>query len=99
MKDSDSEKAVDAIKAMISKRQMLSFKDILVVGKEVCIVSVCGGRMRNVPGISGKVYTALGNAGISIIAASQGGEELSISIVVDASQKDAAVAALKPLIN
>jgi len=99
VKDSDEKKAVEAIKAMINKRQMLSFKDILLLGKEVCIVSVCGGRMRNVPGISGKVYTALGDAGISIIAASQGGEELSISIVVDASQKDAAVAALKPLVN
>ena len=46
--------------------------------------------MRNVPGISGKVYSALGRAGINVIASSQGGEELSISIVVAEKDVEAA---------
>jgi aspartokinase/homoserine dehydrogenase 1 len=53
--------------------------------------------MKNVPGTSGKVYGALGEAGISIVAAAQGGEELSISMAVDASAASRAADILRTL--
>lgn len=75
-----TEAAEEAVRSLISdpSRSDLSFDTCPVV-----ILSVFGQGMRNVPGISGRVYSALGNAGINVIAASQGGEELSISIVVE----------------
>jgi len=97
VKAADSEKAADAIHSLVEEKHLLSIDDLLILNKKVGIVSVCGDRMRNVPGISGKVFSALGDAGISIIAAAQGGEELSISIVVDENEVEKSVAALKPL--
>ncbi len=46
--------------------------------------------MRNLPGTSGAVFSKLGAAGINIIASAQGGEELSISLVVAAQDVDKA---------
>ena len=90
----DAPRAMQAIQGMISSDQLLTFNDICLITKGVAIISVCGSAMKNFPGVSGKIYSALGEAGISIIAASQGGEEFSISLVVDSSEADKAVEAL-----
>ena len=99
VKDADTQKATEAIESLMSEKHLLNIDDLLILNKKVGIVSVCGDKMRNVPGISGKVFTAIGDAGISIIAAAQGGEELSISIVVDEADVDSGIAALSALIG
>ena len=71
--------------------------DLSLIFKPVEIVSVFGQGMQNMPGISGKIYAALGNAGINVVASSQGGEELSISIVVDEANAAKAKAVLQQL--
>lgn len=98
IRHNDSGKAVEAIKANLSDNHLLSINDLMVLNQKVCIVSVFGDRMKNVPGVSAKVYAALGAAGISIVAASQGGEELSISIVVRDEEAEDAVEALQALL-
>lgn len=97
VKQADEEAAVEAVRSLMSEKHLLSLDDVLILDRKVGIVSVCGDRMRNVPGISGKVFTAVGDAGISIIAAAQGGEELSISIVLDSADVDRGLEALKAL--
>jgi len=62
------------------------------------IVTVVGAGMRYTPGISGKVFSALGNKGLNIIAIAQGSSECSISLVVDAKDADEAVRAIHQLI-
>ena len=69
----------------------------MVVNREVAIITVYGSSMKNIPGVSGKVFSLLGNAGVNVIAAAQGGEELSISIVIEVSNIDKAKKALKEL--
>ncbi len=86
VKRKKEEDAINAVRTLISDTRQANFNDISFNVVPVGIVSVFGQGMRNVPGISGRVYTALGQAGINVIAASQGGEELSISIVV--AEKD-----------
>lgn len=90
VKRKKKEDAINAIRTLISDTRQANFNDISFNVVPVGIVSVFGQGMRNVPGISGRVYSALGQAGINVIAASQGGEELSISIVV--AEKDMAMA-------
>ena len=68
---------------------------MVVLNKEVGIVTVFGSRMRNLPGTSGKVFGLLGSAGINIIASAQGGEELSISLVLEEQDVDKAVELLR----
>ena len=46
------------------------------------IVAVVGANMRGIPGISGKLFSALGTAGINVLAIAQGSSELNISFVI-----------------
>ena len=93
----DSDRVVAALNALVSDNKLMELDDVMVVDQHVGIVTLFGSRMKRVPGISGKVFSALGQAGISIIASAQGGEELSISIVLDEADIDRAAASLRQL--
>jgi aspartate kinase len=65
---------------------------------EVVIVTVVGAGMRQTPGIAGKVFSALGEQRVNVIAIAQGSSEVSISLVVEAPDAEAAVRTLHGLI-
>jgi aspartokinase/homoserine dehydrogenase 1 len=75
----------------------VSLDDAVDIVEDVCLLSVCGNGMKNVPGTSGRIYTALGAYGVNIISAAQGGDELTISFVIRASDRAAAEEALSIL--
>lgn len=60
----------------------------------VVIVAVVGSGMRGTPGIAARVFGALGNASINVIAIAQGSTENNISLVVADTDGDAAVRAI-----
>jgi aspartokinase/homoserine dehydrogenase 1 len=51
--------------------------------KNLAILAVIGENMRGTPGISGRVFSALGSAGINILAIAQGSSETNISFVIE----------------
>jgi aspartokinase/homoserine dehydrogenase 1 len=57
------------------------------VDKGLAILAVVGDGMAGLPGVSGKVFNALGSAGVNVHAIAQGASERNISVVVD--NKDA----------
>jgi len=57
----------------------------------VVVLSVIGAGMRETPGVSARIFGALGRAGINVIAIAQGSSEFSISMVVSAEDADRAV--------
>ena len=81
-------------------RLELARKDIdsVSASNESAIVTVVGAGMRHTPGIAGKVFSALGNAGVNVIAIAQGSSECSISLVVDAPDANSAITAIHELI-
>ena len=66
--------------------------------REVAIVTVVGAGMRGTPGISGRLFTALGNHQVNIIAIAQGSSECSISMVVTEADTRAAERAIHEII-
>ena len=64
---------------------------------ETVIVTVVGAGMQQTPGIAGRVFSALGNHGVNVIAIAQGSSEVSISLVVDAGDAEKAVRCLHEL--
>jgi len=46
-------------------------------------VAIVGEKMKDTPGIAGKLFSVLGRNGISIVAAAQGTEQRNISFVID----------------
>jgi aspartate kinase len=65
----------------------------------VAIVTVVGAGMRGTPGIAGRLFSALGSAGINIIAIAQGSSECSISMVVEEADTEAAVRQIHSLLQ
>ena len=55
------------------------------------IIAVVGDGMRGTPGVSGKLFQALGYSGVNINAIAQGASERNISFVVDGDQRGRAI--------
>ncbi len=60
----------------------------------VAVVAVVGDRMRGTPGIAGRVFAALGESGVNVIAISQGSSELNISLICLENEAATAVRAI-----
>ena len=63
----------------------------IVVEESVSLIALVGEGMRKKCGISGKLFKALGDKNINIIAIAQGSSETNISIVVDDEKGDEAL--------
>jgi len=60
----------------------------------VAILSVVGEKMKGTPGIAGRLFTALAEAGINILTVAQGSSEYNISLVIAAGEVPTAVQAV-----
>lgn len=65
----------------------------------VSIVTVVGAGMRHTPGIAGRLFMALGNASVNVVAIAQGSSECSISVVVAEHDTGTAVSQIHRLIG
>ena len=65
--------------------------DRVTLEPEVVIVAVVGEGMRGTPGIAAKLFGALGEQQLNVIAVAQGSSEANISLVLAAADGDAAV--------
>lgn len=61
---------------------------------KIVIVAVIGAGMRYTPGVSARIFGALGRNNINVLAIAQGSSEYNISLVVDAKDADEAVRAI-----
>lgn len=64
----------------------------------VAIVTAVGAGMRGMPGIAGRLFSALGTAEVNIMAIAQGSSECGISVVVDSEDIAMAVEKIHDLI-
>lgn len=61
------------------------------VESNLSVIAIIGENMRYVPGVAGKMLTALGNNGINAVAIAQGSSELNISVVINQENESKAV--------
>lgn len=66
----------------------------LRVEHDLSVVAIVGEGMRYTPGISGRLFQALGRNGINVVAIAQGSSELNISVVVPAADETKALNAI-----
>lgn len=62
--------------------------DNISLSKELSIVAIIGENMKQTPGIAGKIFTAMGQIGINVVAIAQGSSEYNISVVVEMKDLD-----------
>lgn len=71
--------------------------DTVTVMEDVAIVTVVGAGMQGVPGVAGRVFTAMGANQVNVIAIAQGSSEVSISFVIAGADYQRAVVSLHDL--
>jgi aspartate kinase len=90
----EAPRVVAALRAALEFELMRGHIDEITAEQQVAIVAAVGDRMRGTPGIAATVFSALGSAGINIIAISQGSSERNISLVVTEREAGEAVRAI-----
>ena len=66
----------------------------ITVTDGIAIVAAVGEQMHGRPGIAARVFSAVADAKVNVIAIAQGSSEINISFVVDAKDVPAAVVAM-----
>lgn len=74
-----AKRAVDEAFAIEIERMKV---EPLIVEKDLAIIAIVGDKMKSHPGISGKMFSALGKNGVNVRAISQGSSERNISAVI-----------------
>ena len=82
----NAERAENAIRKEFNQELQQNIIDDVLIEKNNSVIAVVGDHMRHIPGIAGRVFSALGRNGINIVAIAQGSSERNISFVV--SKKD-----------
>ena len=62
--------------------------------KNLAVISAIGDNMRSRPGISGKLFQALGKNGVNVIVTAQGSSERNISVVINKEDEAKALTAV-----
>jgi aspartate kinase len=86
----EAPRVVTALRSALEFELMRGHIEEISAEQQVAIVAAVGDRMRGSPGIAATVFGALGEAGVNVIAISQGSSERNISLVV--TERDAAAA-------
>ncbi len=90
----DVNAAVRALESNLSIELTHGYLKRIEVDENVGLLAVVGEGMRGTPGLAGRVFTAISERDINIIAIAQGSSELTIGIIVRLEHLDSAVRAV-----
>jgi aspartate kinase len=91
---SEAARVAKALRQALEFDLMLGHIEDISSDDSVAVVAAVGDRMKGTPGIAGKVFAALGAAGVNVIAISQGSSERNISFIVVEDEAADAVRAI-----
>lgn len=74
------------IEEEFSREMELGKIDSVAIEEQLSIIAIIGEKMAHTPGISGRLFNALGKNGVNVAAIAQGSSERNLSIVI--AQKD-----------
>ena len=86
--------AKEAVEKAFEYEMSIRLIDAIKLEHDLSVVAVIGERMRYQPGISGRMFHALGKNGINAVAIAQGSSELNISVVINKHNEAKALNAL-----
>ena len=81
MKNSDAERAVEILRREFTKELEFGEINSITAEHDLATIAIVGERMKQTPGIAGKLFRILGQNGINVIACAQGASETNISFV------------------
>lgn len=87
----DAPTVLDDLRHDLARELAQHWVDAVTGRDDIVIVAVVGAEMAGTPGIAARVFGALGEAHINVIAIAQGSSEVNISLVVLVGDADTAV--------
>jgi aspartate kinase len=90
----EAARVVKALRETLAVDLLQDHIEDISADNSIAIVAVVGDRMKGTPGISAKVFGAMGTHQINVIAISQGSSEVNISLIVAAQEAGKAVLAI-----
>ena len=81
VKNNDAERAAEILRREFAKELEMGEINTITAEHELATVAIVGERMKQTPGIAGKLFRILGQNGINVIACAQGASETNISFV------------------
>jgi aspartokinase/homoserine dehydrogenase 1 len=90
----EAERAARVVKGAFDRELKEGQIQSVQVDRELAILAVVGDGMAGMPGVSGKVFNALGAAGVNVRAIAQGASERNISVVVEGKDATRALRAV-----
>jgi bifunctional aspartokinase / homoserine dehydrogenase 1 len=94
IRKADMAGALDVLEANLSLELAHGYLKPIEVDENVGLLAVVGEGMRGVPGLAGRIFTAISREEANIIAIAQGSSELTIGIIVRLDMLDRAVRAV-----
>ncbi|HUX22368.1 MAG TPA: ACT domain-containing protein, partial [Spirochaetia bacterium] len=85
-RENEAEAAVASLERELGREVESGAVERFQLIKNLEIVAIIGENMRGTPGISGRLFSALGTEGINVLAIAQGSSELNISFVIEKRQ-------------
>ena len=82
------------VEAEFEYEMSMNVVDPVKIEEDLSVVAIIGENMRYQPGISGRLFQAMGKNGINAVAIAQGSSELNISVVINRSDEAKALNAL-----
>lgn len=89
--ESDVQRVIGSLEKELAFEMRRGDIDAVSALREVVIVTAIGAGMRHTPGVSARIFKALGEENINVIAIAQGSSEYSISMIVASHEADQAV--------
>lgn len=80
---SDAEKAVKLISTEFELELLANKLSAPVIEESLSILAIVGENMKRTPGMSGRLFHALGRNGINVRAIAQGSSEFNISVIIN----------------
>jgi aspartokinase/homoserine dehydrogenase 1 len=80
----DTEKAKKLIEQEFELELLAKKLEEVVIEQNLAIIAIVGENMKQTPGVSGKLFHALGRNGVNVRAIAQGSSEYNISVIISA---------------
>ncbi len=90
----DADKARAAVEEAFAYEIDRGVVNPIKVERDLSVIAIIGENMRYQPGISGRLFQALGKNGINAVAIAQGSSELNVSVVIPKEDENKALNAL-----
>ena len=91
---SEANRARKRVETEFEYEMSMNVVDPVKIEEDLSVVAIIGENMRYQPGISGRLFQAMGKNGINAVAIAQGSSELNISVVINRSDEAKALNAL-----